>query len=417
MISKKLLAVVGSVCLMLVLVAMSFMTACAPKQEAAPPAVETYKIGASLPLNTPFGIEAKKMYELIIPMFNEAGGLVVKGKRYNLEMTIYDDKYTAEGGKANAERLVNEDKVNVIFSLGTTPTLGVVSVTEPAGILVFCCGDAPTLLDPQYKYLWSSMQTYAGLMESSYAYMTKANPQVKTLFSFNVDDAPGYQDAKMNKRIGGIFDLEYVGDVFYPWGTTDFSPMATRVKEFNPDMVTFSGPEPGAEFGVVLKALWESGWRGLRFITMPLQMEPFSEVVTKEQMEGVMCGGIPMADSSNPNEISLQLKKAYIAKYGSWLGTGSQWVMAFYVWVAAVQKANSFEIGDVTAALPNLRCDTDEGIVQVVKRIDQGRLDRYCLVVGHELGIIRDGKLVAADSWSVDDTIAAFEQVYGVSCR
>ena len=63
------------------------------------------------------------------------GGFKAGGKTYKLELIMYDDQYTGAGGKAAAERLVNQDKVKFIIGpVGSPPALGVISVTNPAKV-------------------------------------------------------------------------------------------------------------------------------------------------------------------------------------------------------------------------------------------------------------------------------------------
>ena len=89
------------------------------------PAQETLKIGGIGPLSgggTAWGLAAQRGMEIAIEEINAGGGFKSGGKTYKLELLMYDDQYTGAGGKAAAERLVNQDNVKFIVGpVGSPP--------------------------------------------------------------------------------------------------------------------------------------------------------------------------------------------------------------------------------------------------------------------------------------------------------
>ena len=73
------------------------------------------KIGNTVALKSKEGIQIKKWLELLAERQNAAGGIVVKGQRYNIQSISYDDDLTVDGGRAAAERLIYQDKVKHII--------------------------------------------------------------------------------------------------------------------------------------------------------------------------------------------------------------------------------------------------------------------------------------------------------------
>ena len=100
----------------------------------------TVRIGGMWPLSGPaafFGKAAYGLASLAVDEINEAGGLVVEGKRVKLALHAQDEACNAEQGLAVVKRLATVDKV--IFSLGP----GCSSVAEPVfGTLQKKLGDA-----------------------------------------------------------------------------------------------------------------------------------------------------------------------------------------------------------------------------------------------------------------------------------
>ncbi len=98
-------------------------------------AQEVLKIGGVGPLSgggTAWGLAAQRGMELAIEDLNAAGGIKVAGTVYKLQLIMYDDQYTGQGGKAAAERLVNQDKVKFIIGpVGSPPALGLDQRDQP----------------------------------------------------------------------------------------------------------------------------------------------------------------------------------------------------------------------------------------------------------------------------------------------
>jgi branched-chain amino acid transport system substrate-binding protein len=77
-------------------------------------AQDVIKIGAIGSLSgggTAWGLAIKRGAEIALDEVNAAGGVKVGDKTYKVELVMYDDQYTGQGGKNAAERLVHQDKV------------------------------------------------------------------------------------------------------------------------------------------------------------------------------------------------------------------------------------------------------------------------------------------------------------------
>lgn len=141
---KKVVMFCGLIGLILSLIVPSFFSAWA--------ATITLKLGATSNFGDRQGIQVKKCLELLAEQLNKAGGLVVKGEKYLVEMIVYDDKFQADPGRVAFERLVYGDKVKAIFSYGSAPVLAGIEVTEPNKVLLLTGAFAPQVMSPKYKY-------------------------------------------------------------------------------------------------------------------------------------------------------------------------------------------------------------------------------------------------------------------------
>ena len=107
-------------------------------------AQETLKIGAIGSLSgggTAWGLAIKRGAEIAVDEVNAAGGLKVGDKTFKVELVMYDDQYTGQGGRTAAERLVYQDKVKYIVGpIGSNPVLSTIEVSTPQKVLVVSNG-------------------------------------------------------------------------------------------------------------------------------------------------------------------------------------------------------------------------------------------------------------------------------------
>jgi branched-chain amino acid transport system substrate-binding protein len=407
---KKLILFVCGICMILIMAAIPFMNV---SSEAAPASseIKTLKIGCSEPLNVPLGVEAKKCLELIVDGFNKSGGLVIKGQRYNIEMIIYDDKYTPEGGKRAAERLIHEDNVKfMVGQLGSPAILGALTVTEPAKVINIFGGVSDKLNAPTFKYAFGGggVGTLA-----LWPYVAKAYPNAKTLVFVSNDDETGHFNVEMNKKGAKFYGIGTIREFFVPLGTQDFSPIATSVAAANPEIVSCVGTKGGADTGLLIKALRQSGWQ------KPIVHNVFSEpdviaVCGKEAAEGYTTLFTDSTQWTNPPPEAPKLRQMYELKYGSWSPLGINWVNPWYLFIAAVQKADSLEADDILAVVRNgLTFKNLLGEAMLIKRPDLGN-HRYIAPLNQQgIGRYENGKLVFKDLTSLEEQIKVIESVLG----
>jgi ABC-type branched-subunit amino acid transport system substrate-binding protein len=379
--------------------------------------VKTLKIGGTNPLNINFGAEAKKCSELIVDNINKTGGLVIKGQRYNLSLTIYDDKNTPDGGKSGVERLIYRDQCKYIVTMVTSPpTYAAVAVTEPEKALLISPCATDRIVRPEFKYTVRTGHL-PSVVAARWSYVAKKYPKVKTYAIIAPDDEAARGSTKEQKQALASFGKNMVDEVYYPHGTTDFSAVATRVKSANPDFVIFPASAGETDFALQIKSLYDSGYRGLRVAEL-FNTEAIKRVATNEQIEGIVApllnSELPR-DKRNPN--NLLIEKLYTEKYGTFSPMGVTWVKPLYTFLAAVKKANSLEIDDIMAALTGLTFSHGDGEGMMVKRPDLG-VNRYGdFLTSYDLGVVRNGRVVYDESLSLTELLETCQRIFGGSWR
>jgi branched-chain amino acid transport system substrate-binding protein len=97
---------------------------------------DTIKIGINAEITgdkPKVGEQSKFAAEMYVKEINDAGGLDVGGKKYNLELVIEDNNATAEGAAGAANKLISQD--NILAMVGPNPSNAAVPAGEVANNL------------------------------------------------------------------------------------------------------------------------------------------------------------------------------------------------------------------------------------------------------------------------------------------
>jgi branched-chain amino acid transport system substrate-binding protein len=405
---KKMLPVVS----MMLLVCVVIFTFFGESASSSSSEVNILKIGASLPLNVAFGMDTKKALEVIVPMFNEAGGISVNGKRYKVDLIIYDDKYTADGGRAAVERLVYQDKVQfLVCQIGSVSILPGMAITESEKILSFVGGASDKLMAPENNYMFRAQATVLTSIPI-WVLTQKLFPNAKTAVLLSPDHEGGKAKAAIEGKLARSLGFE-VDTIFYPPKTTDFSPFATKINTISPAVVNFAGGGAGSELGLQLKALYTGGYRGGLFMGQSINLPEVLTVCPPEAAEGVV-SGMSVADLEEPPPVSKEFKDAFIEKYGSWNTNACGWTSPWYACIGAIKKADSLDPTRIANLLHNngLEWEANSGNYRLVKRPDLGN-SKYCdALMEWMAGQVTNGKVIFKGGVSIEDSIVGWEQVH-----
>ncbi len=262
---RKLSALIG-ICLVLPLVAVTFLGACA---KPAPPAEKTLRIGI-IGCVTGFGsgseIHEIEAIEAVRDLYNAKGGVTINGEKYLIETVTGDIKGTAEGAVAAAEKLVYSDKMNILVG-ATVPFMNaaVGTVTEKAhAIHASCYIGTPQELNANMPYTFICDAGSEAGIAPSLDYLVENYPDLKKIGLFFPDDGNlSYLEPKI-KAACEARGLELTSTVLWPMDTVDFYPIVTKLLASNPDTLTFMNGWEQAT-GAMTKGAREQGFKNLIF--------------------------------------------------------------------------------------------------------------------------------------------------------
>ena len=196
------------------------------------------RIGASLSLTGTYAKLGKNQhegYQLCQKDLNAKGGLL--GRK--IEFVVYDDQSMPPTGVRLYEKLITEDKVDVVMGPYSSPiTEAVANVTEKYKKIMVTPLAATTSIfrkEPRRKYIFmilSPAEVYLeGLID------TAAKRGLKTVAVVNEDTLFSKAAASGAVELAKKKGLQVVFQEAYPKGNTDFSALLTKVKATNADVI------------------------------------------------------------------------------------------------------------------------------------------------------------------------------------
>jgi branched-chain amino acid transport system substrate-binding protein len=392
------------VALSLVAVLLTWTALLGVATDAAAQVPTEIRVGATVAVTGPASAEVghfKKMMELWAETINAKGGVMLKeyGKRLPIKLVVYDDTSKPPDSVRLYEKLVTDDKVHVLLGPYSSPiTVAASTVAEKHGIPMLALeANSTGIYKRGFKWL-------AGVIDDGtkwshhYFDMLKAEGRAKSI-GFVIEDTPhpkevGAGSVPKAKEIG----LEVKVEEYFPVATQDFTPIITKLKAANPDIV-YMAAFPPREVTFFKQAL-EQGLNPREFHMIHHGVAFYGAVgmknvnlVTGEAywMPGVKAG------NAKPFEELLQKLNVKVEDY-PW---SSIHYFGFEALVAALEKAGTLDHDKLMAAIKSLDIETISGRLKFDPQTGQGTLNPFPTQ-------IQDGKYVTI--WPAE--IASGKHVY-----
>jgi branched-chain amino acid transport system substrate-binding protein len=319
------------------------------------------KIGFPVPLTGPYGAEAQDQVragQLAIAQFNDAGGL--NGRK--AELVVRDDKLNPGEAATRTLELVEKEKVNfVVGSLSAAVQLAINNVTKERGIIFNSISQSDAINEAadfsRFTFHEALNPHLTAGAVGRYAF-SKFGKKVAFL---TADYAYGHEMVRGFLEVGKAFNIENLGDIRHPLGTSDFSTLLPRIQALKPDILCISNF--GRDQQIVLKQATDFGIKKTTQIIAPLLSHASRVAAGPQAFEGVIGGcsfywGIEDKFAST-KAFSEAFKKMYDGKlptdYGA-LGYGGVRTV-----LTAVKNAGSVDADKVIAAMEALKYDFYKG--------------------------------------------------------
>ena len=305
---------------------------------------------------------------------------------------MFDDQYTAAGGRLAADRLINVEQTKFIIGpIGSPSVLGAVAVTSPASVLLLSNGFAPSILKNEAKspYNFRAMNSTVEFGPAMVKWYRQNFPTIKKVALIAPNDAVGQAVVPQLEQYYRDNGFE-VWKELYDRGSKEFTPLITRMMAQGVDLLDLNSNAPG-EAGLLLKQARQSGFKGKIW------------QVGGPSVDEIMGIAGPLAEgfiSLNVFDFSMPEAQKFLSTYRAKYGDGvinaqaPGWYNAGLNLFEAMRRAGSSDVTKVRDALQNLD-GYDAGLFGPVKwggmgdyGVDHQLLLRFWIVE------VKDGKII-----------------------
>jgi len=315
-----------------------------------------HSLTGTVAINEASVIDAEKM---AIEEINAGGGVLGRQIKVIVQDGASDWPTFAE--KANI--LLNKEKVAVVFGCYT-------SASRKAVLPVFEKSKGLLYYPTYYEGLEASDNIFYTAQEATQQNMAAVEWLIKdqgkkTFYIIGSDYIWPRTSNKIAintiKKLGG----KVLAEEYYPLGHTQFGSVINKMKAKKPDVI-FSTVVGGSNVSFY-KQLRAAGISGDKNTIMALAVsEEEVRAIGPQNVEGVYTSMGYFQSLDNP--ANKAFVKAFKAKYGEDRVIGDVMECGYispYLWKMAVEKAKSFDVEKVAAAMANIEFDGPEGKIKV----------------------------------------------------
>ncbi len=341
---------------------------------------KTVKIGAVYPLSgglATTGKDLKQGVELALEIINnehpdlnlplaKSKG-ILGGKQ--VEVIFADHEGKPDKGKAEAERLITQEKVvALIGSYNSAVTKTASQAAEQAGIPFLNPESTnPTLTERGFKWFFRTTPHDGTFAENAFQFFQDLNDkkgagiQTVALVYENTDFGKGF--AERAKTFAQKYGFKIVADISYSRKTQDVSSETQKIKAANPDAVIFVSYVSDAilymktfkQFGVAPKVIWanDAGFIASGFLD---SLGKDGEYITSREVWAL--------DLAKAKPLIAKVNDMYKAKYGHDMnGNSARAFTGMLVLADAINRAGSTKPEAIRKALQETNIPGDQLIV------------------------------------------------------
>ena len=229
---------IGKIFVLLLTISLFFFASMVPAQAGT----TKLKFGSAIALTGKFarnGVNLRKAYDLWAGVVNSRGGIEIKGKKYLVEIIYYDDKSDPRTTTKLVEKLITQDKVDLIFGPFSSSCVGPSStITEKYKVpMIETAGNARKLFTRGFKYLFTTLVPADEIANPQMKMLVKLKPKPETV-AVIAPDRPFYMSAaKGFKEYSEKYGFKVIHYEEYPAELKDITPILQKVKAKNPDVL------------------------------------------------------------------------------------------------------------------------------------------------------------------------------------
>jgi len=303
-----------------------------------------------------WGLVNRYCAEAAAQMINEQGGWQIGGEKYRIAIVSLDDRNDPKVSVAGAERLVYQEGVKYIIGPNVdTTAAAIVPVMEKAKAINFPYAFSKALYTPPRSNSILGMIASYQAGPVIYKYLMQQKGVRSVSFIARNESDP------LNQRTEGVAAAKSLGlkvvsseDTYEP-GTTDFTPVMSRVVRQNADLIVLSGVAP-ADAPLLIRTARELGYKGL------LSTETAQDAKILNEVAGKTANGFISVGGASTPQIRSAYMETFVQRYsrvaGEWNDEAGTKVYALEMILRTLSLAGPKAITDVETfkrAIPKLQ--------------------------------------------------------------
>jgi branched-chain amino acid transport system substrate-binding protein len=284
---------------------------------------------------------------------NARGGLAGRP----IEFVVYDDRSDPATAARLYEKLITDDKVNLVMSsLGSATAATGSGVAEKHKIIMINAGGAAEAIQQRgFKYVFQTAARISSYADGIMPMVDKY--KVKSIALVSRDYAAARDISKVIKERIKDKDVKLVIDEYFPAGTADFSSQIAKGQQLQPDLwIGLLYPSEAIE---TARQFHSMNYMPKLFIANGVSQDDF---ITSAGKDAEYALGMSLYEPSLPSEGNKEFVKTYRAKYNADPGYYSAFgFVGGTVLEAAVKQAGSVDTEKVREVLTTLKLGTVMG--------------------------------------------------------
>jgi branched-chain amino acid transport system substrate-binding protein len=216
---------------------------------------KVFRIGVAVCLTGLFGKAGQQVrdaYNYWKDKVNGQGGVLVKGKRYKVQLIFYDDQSNPQTSRKMIEKLVRRDKVDLLLGGFGSSLVMAASVAAERHQYPYISGGASSnkLFTRGFKYYFATLGKATEEVRGCVEVLKSVKPRPKTIaivaanIPFCALAAEGYRNYAKK------FGFKVVHFELFPLSLKDYNTMLGKAKAKNPDILLV-----GSHLGVALRVM------------------------------------------------------------------------------------------------------------------------------------------------------------------
>ena len=278
---------------------------------------------------------------------NARGGLAGRP----IEFVVYDDRSDPATAARLYEKLITDDKVNlVISSLGSATAATGSAVAEKHKIVMINGGGAAEAIQQRgFKYVFQTAARISSYADGIVPMIEKY--KIKSVAHVSRDYAAARDISKAIKEQIKDKDVKVVMDEYFPAGTADFSSQIAKGQQLQPDLwIGLLYPSEAIE---TVRQFHSMNYMPKFFIANGVSQDDFITAAGKDAEYAL---GMSLYEPSLPSEGNKEFVKTYHDKYNADPGYYAAFgFVAGTVLEAAVKKAGTIDNEKVREVLTTLK--------------------------------------------------------------